>query len=666
MKRVIVCFSLFLLKNNALLSQTVADTVKNVFTLGEVKVVGYKTEPFTTVISSEKNEQQNRMDVSHSLNLLPGINLSAIGPRNESGVYVRGFDLRQVPVYIDGIPEYVPYDGYVDLARFTVFDIAEVQVAKGYSSVLYGPNALGGAINLVSRKPVKKFEANAIAGWLSGGYKASVNVGSAMGKFYWQVAAAQLKRDYFPMSKSFDTTKRENGDRRDNSYSDDIKISGKIGFTPVKGQEFVLGYVYQKGKKGTPVYTGSDTLNSLYKSPRYWQWPNWDKQTFYLIANNRIDSNNIIRTRIYYDQFKNGLYSYDDATYTTITKPYAFKSIYDDYSVGGSVAFSNTAVANNSLSLAFHFKQDVHREHNVGEPVRKMSDNNITAAVEDNYRINRKLVAVAGFSYMKRSSLVAQGYNSTSKEIFDYANNDNNAWNLQGGLLYNFTNQRSLNFSVARKTRFATMKDRYSFRMGTAIPNPDLIAESAVNYQLNYRDALSEKFFVKAGVFYSKINNTIQMVSNVKFDSVASRWLSQQQNTGKSEFYGAEAELGSNVTDKLFLSANYSYIVRNNLSNNKIKFTDVPSHKVFVTAMYKPVSKLAVTANAEYNSNRFSTSYGTVSKSFTTVNARVYYDIYKYFSVETGVNNIFDKNYTLVEGYPEPGRNYFASVIFNF
>lgn len=62
--------------------------------------------------------------------LLPGIHIANIGARNESVVWVRGFDLRQVPVFVDGIPVYVPFDGYVDMGRFTTFDLAEIQVAK--------------------------------------------------------------------------------------------------------------------------------------------------------------------------------------------------------------------------------------------------------------------------------------------------------------------------------------------------------------------------------------------------------------------------------------------------------------------------------------------------------------------------------------------------------
>jgi iron complex outermembrane receptor protein len=42
----------------------------------------------------------------------------------------------------------VPYDGYVDLDRFVTGDLAEVRVTEGMTSVLIGPDALGGMIDL--------------------------------------------------------------------------------------------------------------------------------------------------------------------------------------------------------------------------------------------------------------------------------------------------------------------------------------------------------------------------------------------------------------------------------------------------------------------------------------------------------------------------------------
>lgn len=88
------------------------------FQLGEVAITSQKQDSIAAINQATMTKLQ-RLNVATALNLLPGITLGNIGPRNEAVVYLRGFDLRQVPVFIDGIPVYVPYDGYVDLARFT-------------------------------------------------------------------------------------------------------------------------------------------------------------------------------------------------------------------------------------------------------------------------------------------------------------------------------------------------------------------------------------------------------------------------------------------------------------------------------------------------------------------------------------------------------------------
>ncbi len=74
---------------------------------------------------------------------------------------MRGFDRFQVPLSIDGIRVYLPADNRLDYGRFLTPDVAEIQVAKGYASVLDGPGAMGGAINLVTRKPTKELEVEA-------------------------------------------------------------------------------------------------------------------------------------------------------------------------------------------------------------------------------------------------------------------------------------------------------------------------------------------------------------------------------------------------------------------------------------------------------------------------------------------------------------------------
>jgi len=641
---------------------TAADSVKksNIFMLGEVIITNHQNKDTLNRLTSQKMESQNKMEVSRALNMLPGVNLTASGPRNESMVSVRGFDLRQVPVYMDGIPVYVPYDGYVDLARFTIFDLAAVDVSKGFSSVLYGPNSLGGAINLVSRKPTKKLEYDGSLGMINeNGYRGNVNIGSNLGKFYVQGGFSYLDRNSFRMSSNFIPTANENGGQRDNSYRTDQKISFKIGWTPTEKSEYAIGYINQQGEKGNPVYTGYDTQNSLLLKPRYWQWPNWDKESFYFISNSAFDDKNSFKTRLYYDRFKNTLDSYDDATYSTMTKPYAFESIYNDYTFGGNLEYNTKFIPKNDLKIAFHFKEDVHRENNLGEPVRHFIDNTVLVGIEDIYKISSKFTVIPGVSYNMRKNIEAEDYNSTTKVISDFPEADaSDAFNAQIGFFYQLNKEQKLGATVSQKTRFATIKDRYSYRMGTAIPNPDLKPEKATNYELNYTANLFEKITFQTALFYSSLSDAILSVNNVQPGK------SQMQNFGQADYKGIEAQLNYAILENLSFNVNYTYIERKNITNPTIHFTDVPNTKVMGTLEYSPIKILRLIANSEFNSSRFSTSYGARVPDYTLLNFYASGKVSKNFSVDAGLNNIFDKNYSLVEGYPEEGRNFFVTLRF--
>lgn len=54
--------------------------------------------------------------------------------------------------------------------------------------------------------------------------------------------------------------------------------------------------------------------------PRFWQWPQWDKESFYFIGNKGLGEMTYLRTRFYYDKFSNLIKAYDDASYSTQTR----------------------------------------------------------------------------------------------------------------------------------------------------------------------------------------------------------------------------------------------------------------------------------------------------------------------------------------------------------
>lgn len=634
--------------------------VARIFQLGEVTITAMRPAPGQDRVTAATMEAQARMDVVQAMNLLPGITATSFGRRNESMVTVRGFDLRQVPVYMDGIPVYVPYDGYVDLGRFTTADLAAVDVSRGFSSVLYGPNSLGGAINLVSRRPEKKFEFDGAIGSINdNGYRANLNLGTKQKKFFVQGGWSYLHRDAFILPQGFAPTLTENGGQRENSYRTDGKINLKLGWTPNADHEYVLGYINQQGAKGNPPYSGADAQNSMLTKPRYWQWPQWDKETYYFLSNTRLSTKDRLRARLYYDRFKNEVDSYDNATYTTQNKPYAFQSFYNDYTIGGGIEYGTTWLPKHDLKVALQYKSDVHREHDKGEPVQRFEDNTFTAALEDSYRITEKLLLIPGVSFSTLDNARAEELGEAPNTVVDYpAAGAMQAYNGQIGLFHYLKGDHRLGASVSHKTRFATIKDRYSYRMGTAIPNPTLDPETALNYEVNYQGKLYTKITLYGALFLSSITDVITSVDNVEPGK------SQMRNAGRAEHRGVEAGVQVDIRKNLLLVANYTYIERRNLSHPEILFTDVPNTKVFGSLRYRPMERLQLLASAEHNSSRYSTSYGTRTGDFTLVNAFVSGRVWKYASVELGLNNVFDTNYSLVEGYPGEGRTFLITLRF--
>ncbi len=645
---------------NALLS-TDSDTLsQKVFHLGTITVTADNDGGERDRIVKKEFDQFNRFGTSHILNTLPSITLTASGQRNESMITLRGFDLRAVPVYMDGIPVYVPYDGYVDLNRFTTFDLSAIDVSKGFSSLIYGPNSLGGTINLISLYPANKLDINSSLGIINtNGYRGNINIGSNQGSFFVQAGYSYIQRNSFRLSSEFSPTLREDGGERDNSYRKDQKLSMKIGFTPNKNNEYVLGFILQQGNKGNPVYVGTDTSNPLIKKPRYWQWPQWDKTSFYFLSKTKFDNGNYFFGRFYYDVFNNKLNSFDDSAYSTQKKPSSFQTQYNDYSYGGNIEYGAVSVENHELKLSAQVKSDVHRENNINEPMKHFNDFTIYAAVEDKYKISSDLSVVPGVSWSGRKNILAEDYNSTTKEMSNFQESGlSNAINAQLGVFYHYAENNSSSFTFSRKTRFATIKDRYSYRMGTAIPNPSLKPETSINIDFNQQGKILEDMSFKASVYYSYLNDAIISASNVQPGK------SQMQNTGSAQFYGAEASLLYSTLSNLLISLNLSAIKRDNLSNPNILFTDVPNYKLFSYIQYKPTDKLSTNLDFEYNSFRYSTSYGVIAPSFFIMDFIVSVQIEEYINLDAGVKNILDKNYMLAEGYPEEGRNFFVTLHF--
>jgi iron complex outermembrane recepter protein len=664
----IVCIIVTLFFSITAKSQT--DTAQAVLTsnLGEVKITAWKKNVGTNEISLAEIHQFNQNNAAGALQLIPGLSYLNSGPRNESIVTVRGFDLRQVPVYLDGIPVYVIYDGYVDLGNFLIQDIAKISVSKGVSSILYGPNTLGGAINLVTRKPEKLFELEGSTGFYAGsdklnGWHSELHAGSKVNKFYIQTGYSFIDRNSYSLSKKYESYYPTDDRILDNSYRRDMKWNVKAGIVPNATDEYALSFMSQNNSKGIPVYAGADTNMPL----RYWQFPEVYNREVNLISKTALGPAGFLKTRFYYDQYYSDLRSYDSSDYSFQTKKSSFTSIYFDDSFGGSADYQMDITEKHNLKAVIHYKYDHHREHNtwpVEETVRHMKDHFISAGVEENFSPAKNVLIIGGISYNFRDNIRADNYNSGSDSVFPFPANRDAALNAQIGLDYHIAKNQDVRISLARKTRFATMKDRYSYRLGRSLPNPELKSESAFHIDLSYSASAGNYFKVDMSLFGSFLDNTIQPVYGIDTDNSS---LYQMQNTGKAVFYGLETDIGFMPVSSLVLGLQYTWLERKNLSHTDILFTDVPRHRIFGYIKYDIPGWFYVLFDSGFNSERPSTSDGLfVAQGFFLANIKASIKLLKAFAIEAGIVNLFDADYSYYEGYPEEGRNINLSLRYSF
>ncbi len=632
-----------------------------VFTLGSVDVHARRaSSPIVaeSVLDAGRIRALDRDTVGEAVSVLPGVSL-ARNARNEDMVYLRGFDARQVPVFLDGIPLYVPYDGYVDFARFTTFDLAQIQVANGGASLLYGPNILGGAINLVSRRPQRPFEGDVRLGIGEGGErKAALNLGGRRGDWYYQLGWSLLQADDFPLPQGFHDDKRvptDSGGARRNADREDRRLSVKLGYTPREGDEYALGYARQDGSKGNPVYTGTARSGI-----RYWRWPYWDKDSLYFIGNTRLGAYTTLRTRLYRDTYGNRLEAYSDGSYSVPLDTTSFPSIYDDRTVGASVTLANTRLQRHALQLAIHYKEDEHEERNPRSPTKQFRDVTTSVALEDRIALTPTSHLRAGLGHDRREA----------RRVYQWPTGSADATNAVLEYVQQLAPDQQGYASAARRTRFPTIKDRYSARMGAALPNPDLAPEHATHLELGFRGRGWSGSQLQASLFHSRIDDLIQNAV-VASSACGGTTCNQAQNIGRARHVGVELGLHQQLGEHWNLEGSYTWLRRTNLEDRTVALLDSPRQRLFVAAGWqlRPTLRLQATLEAEQGRK---VSYADAARPVRALPGFGVFGIKgswmprEGLDVDLGVRNLGDKWYALADGYPMPGRSWYANASWRF
>ena len=666
------------------------DSDSGAFALGQIVVTGQRPEGIEIgggTLTSEAIYAFNRNTLDDAANLIPGVTAAnSGGSRNERLLFVRGFDRFQAPLSIDGIRVYLPADNRLDFGRFLTPDIAELQVAKGYASVLDGPGAMGGAVNLVTRKPTKALELEARGtfnldrGVDYGGYNVFALAGTRQDSWYAQASYARNFQDHWDLPASFRAGINEDGDARDFSRTEDWRVNLKAGFTPNATDEYAISYTRQEGQKNAPLHI-TDTSNV---SVRNWSWPYWNIESVYFLSTTALGDRATLKTRAYWNKYDNLLRSWDNRLQNSQLLSRSFDSPYGDTAYGGSAELAVRLTDRNTLTAAFHYRHDKHAETqtsrpgvvgSVPEPRQTSLERTWSAGLEDRFAFSDALSLTVGASYDWRDLDRAEEFGvplgqTGASRLFSFPLRNASAWNAQGRLDWN-KDGTALHASASSRARFPTLFERFSSQFGAAQLNPDLKPERATNFEIGGARAFGP-LRAEAAVFYSHLTDALVSVRTAAN-------LNRRENFGGAEYYGAEFSLTVQLTPAFQAGVNYSYIDRAfdvgtppaGSSIRPFRLTDVPAHKSFAWISWRPLGGLNILPSLEFASSRTTVTPASANGlipayyqtgGYVTAALRIDYDITPAFTIGLGGRNLFDRKYFLTDGFPEPGRSFFASV----
>lgn len=679
------------------------ESSSTVFELGQINVVTPSASEYwettgsalsETTLSNSEMYTFNRNRLDDALALAPGVAVSSGGARNEPSVSIRGFNLWQVPVSIDGVRVYLPYDNRLDISRFVTPDLSEVQVQEGYVSILNGPGGMGGAINLVTRKPTKAVEGEVRAGVGLGntGAYTSFNTMASLGTkqegYYIQAAGAFADSDGFFLPQGFTPLNpwAEDGGRRDHSETQDWRANVKVGFTPNATDEYTFNYTIQQGEKGTPydIYHNVRTPDGWKgwadsSQGRNWTWPEWNWQTAYFLSKTALSDTAYLSTRFYYTWFDNTLAAYDNTAFQT-QNIRGFNSIYNDESFGFDIEVGYEINPRDMLKGVFTYRRDSHAADNLNnpgsltqswDPTVKQSEAALSFGLENTVHLTQNFDFVAGVSYNYRDLLLADDYGdidgSGVDQLYSHPLTTDNAIDWQFAGIYRYSDKGQINASVSSRTRFPTLFERFSSRFGSAIANPGLQAERATNYELAWKDTFNHNLALGASIFYSQVTNLIQSVDTDQWSTDNDTWITQNQNVGNSDNAGFILKAEWQATETLLVGGNYTYI-HIDLSSPIVDIEPLgtPESYAFIYAKWKAWEQITFIPSVEISSSRWTNpSFGSLNyvrtDGYTLANLAMEYQFNPGTTFTLGVQNIFDKDYETEWLYPQAGRNYYVN-----
>lgn len=564
----------------------------------------------TSLIKREKIETTAPRDLSEILAYASGTFVST-GTKSEFRLKIRGLESQNIALLYDGIPIYEPFFNLFDLKTITAEEVESIKVVKGASSVLYGPNTLGGIVNIITRRP------NPPSFSLKTSYDSnSTSSISSTGAFKWRDLfftgfASYEKSDGFRWNKNGETLRRANSDYERKN------LTGKIYFYPMQQSEILLEAAYYSSEYGIP--------HALeYYHPRYWRFKSWNRLQLHLGGTFSILQDGHLKLRSYYVRHDNVLDAYADEDLRHLQ----WESTYKNDSYGIFLLSSLPYSSQNEWKLSVNLRNDKAKtQDDKGEEWNEFQHQTFSFGAENHFSLGPRWKVIAGVSldHLRKQS-------------------GENRWTLNPIIGLKFHPQDDLDFhlSLAQKSRFPSMKSLYSSQGG----NPELKDERGTSTEWGF--TYSRDIFIQGALFFNRIKDLIHVIRLPDGSKTS-------LNIGKADIIGFELEFQKSLR-WLNLSLNTTFLHGKNKEENRP--LDLVPKSQWNLALDLLISKTLRLSFWGLGVSRSEVSAGVESfriPGYFVLNS-ILSKSFNNFTLFLKAENLFNKTYITEPGFPMKAR----------
>jgi vitamin B12 transporter len=513
---------------------------------------------------------------------------------------IRGSEAAQVLVLIDGIRMNSAQNGQFDLSQLPIAleQIERIEILRGPASNVYGANALGGVVQIITKKPTDQPLTS--LSWKESRWNTrqlSLTTAQKINAFSFRLGVSDDSSDGY----------------RDNSALDQNRYDASIGIDLPRDFNLEVSASYLDKEAGVPGATSYPSLNA-YQT---------DRNSFATVTFQGPAGNSNLKIQGIYQRKHNNYVDPDSWVPTDDTHIIKSKTllIQDDFTLGS-----------NQLLVGGEF-----------------SKNELKSTTAGNR--NQKQSALFG----EFSRWITSSFKTTLGLRYDNPSNFDSQISPRLAMLLKLSSSTNLRGSVAKAFRAPTLNDLYWPETAYAKGNPDLDPETALEYELAVDHNFNKKDRLSMSIFLREVEDLINWAPD-------SSYVWKPTNLNDAEIYGTEISATYVPIELATLTGNYTYLHAVNETTDEFIDTKPRHQfnaSIDLGPWAKTNLRVQGKYVKYYNKpSRKTNSYTTVDLVLKRPFALKYFDL----EGSLGVKNLFDRDYEVNEGYPMPGRALFANL----